>query len=121
VANYVFERHSDQQQMNRIQAPVSLVIWTAFHRQFKLGERTDFRVGQLTWTTDEAIIQVSNSRTSLLCRVSEIIFGNQSNPWSKKPQNTTRTADSRFNDWATSNWPTPEKNARLVVIFYYRC
>src|SRR5688572_1993359 len=79
MAHHVFERDSDQQQMNRIETAVSLVIRTAFPRQLKLGERTDLRIGKLAWTTDEVIMGASNSRTSLLCRVSEIIFGKRSN------------------------------------------
>jgi hypothetical protein len=79
VAHHVFERNAEQKQMDGIQAAVGLVIRAAIHRQFKLGERRDFSIGQLTWAADAAIISDSNSRTSLLCRVSVIIFGNGSN------------------------------------------
>jgi len=64
--------------MDGIEAAARLVIGTTFPRLFQLGERTEFRIGKLTWTTDASTFIISNDRTSLLCRVSEIIFGKRS-------------------------------------------
>jgi len=61
--------------MDGIEAAARLVIGTTFPRLFQLGERTEFRIGKLTWTTDASTFIISNDRISLLCRVSEIIFG----------------------------------------------
>jgi hypothetical protein len=64
--------------MHCVETTERFAVRTAIHRLLKLLKRAGIGIGKLVRTRDSAFRTSSNSRTSLLCRVSAIIFGNRS-------------------------------------------
>jgi hypothetical protein len=62
-----------------VEAAERFAVRPAIHRLLKLLERAGVGIGKLVRTRDSPLSTGSNGRTSLLCPVSAIIFGNRSN------------------------------------------
>ena len=73
-----FESAAAEQQMDRIEAFLGLLVRAAINGQLKLGERAGFRIGKVTLAADASLKQVFKTVQAKISEICERTFEKRS-------------------------------------------